>query len=246
MSAKADPKPGQGEIVRVRRRQERAAQTRQSIIEAATTEFALSGFDGTTTRSIAERANVPYGLVVYHFKSKLGAWQAVMENILQAFHIEFQARMKEFEGYDEATRLRESQRAFIRLSAKRPELNLLIAHEAGEGAKGAERIEWLSNQILGEDVAINIDLIKKVQERGLYVEGDPAHLHFLFVAAGSRIFTMAGEMQRATKQSPFSDAFVEKHIELCERLFWREPGDAQQAMPRGAKSRARSGRAKGE
>lgn len=223
MNKNEDIEPTEEKVVRPRRRQERATQTRKNIIDAATAEFAAVGYDGTTTRSIAERAGIPYGLVVYHFKSKLGAWQAVMENLLHAFHIEFQTRMKELEGCDDATRLRESQRAFIRLSARKPELNLLMAHETGEGAKGAERFDWLSKNIVGNDSDIAIDLIRKVQRLGLYVAGDPAHLHMMFVIVGSRIFALSGEIRRTMNQSPFSESFVEEHIALCERLFWREP-----------------------
>lgn len=221
MSGKGNRAPVKDEIVRVRRRQSRAAITRQAIVDAATIEFAASGFESTTTRSIAERAGIPYGLVVYHFKSKFGAWQAVMENIVRAFHDEFQLRMKEVEGADDATRLLASQRAYIRLSAKRPELALLTSFDVGHGSKGAERMDWMLRNIVGRDADEAIRMIKSAQDAGLYIAGDPAHLHMTFVIIGSRIFAMTGEVKRTMNQSPFDEDFVKKHLDLCERLFWR-------------------------
>jgi AcrR family transcriptional regulator len=219
------------EIVNVRRRQGRAALTRQKIIEAGAAEFALAGFDGTTTRSIAARAKVPHGLVIYHFETKLNVWHAVTENVLKHFHSEFTKRMEELEGCDDVTRLREVQRIFIHFSAKRPELNWVLSHDGGEDAI---RMHSLVETIIGQDIDLTIDLIRKAQRLGQYVKGDPAHLHYLFVGAASRIFMMSGELERTIGQSPFDEAFVERHIELCERLFFRDPPDSKPRKPKAA------------
>lgn len=208
------------EIVNVRRRQERSAKTRQKIISAATTEFAFTGFDGASTRSIAERAKVQHGLVIYHFETKLGVWKAVMENALNHFHSEIKRFIEEVEGCDDVTRLRQFQKAFIRISATRPELNWLLSHEVREESS---RLSWIIEKIAGRDIEEAIELIRKVQALGRYVEGDPAHLHYLFVGAATRVFMVSGEIKRTMKQSPFDEAFLERHIEMCERLFFRDP-----------------------
>lgn len=214
-------------MVRVRRRQGRAARTREKIINAATAEFASSGFDGATTRSIAARANVPHGLVIYHFETKLRVWQAVMENALESFHDAFRKRMEELEGQDDATRLREFYRTFIRISAERPELNWIMSHEVGGEGEAADRLNWVAENIIGEDTDISIGLIRKVQSQGLFVEGDPALLHYLFVGAASRVFVMQGEIARTMGRSPFDESFRVELTETIERLFWREPAEAK-------------------
>jgi TetR/AcrR family transcriptional regulator len=207
------------EIVRIRRRQPRAALTRQKILDAAAAEFASAGFDGATTRSIAARAEVPHGLVIYHFETKFRVWHAVIENALNYFHSEFAARMAELEGCDDVTRLRECHRIFIRVSAKRPELNWVLSRNFDvDSVSMTKSVET----IIGSDIDLTIDLIRKVQSRHQYVEGDPAHLHYLFVGAASRIFALSRELDRID-QSPFDDAFLERHIELCRRLFFRDP-----------------------
>jgi AcrR family transcriptional regulator len=51
--------------------------TRARILAAAEEVFAQHGFDGGTLRQVALKANVPVGLVSYHFKDKFGLYRAV-------------------------------------------------------------------------------------------------------------------------------------------------------------------------
>ena len=50
---------------------------RQSLIEAATVEFARNGFAGASTRAIAIRAGAHQPQINYHFSSKEALWRAV-------------------------------------------------------------------------------------------------------------------------------------------------------------------------
>ena len=49
---------------------------RERILRAALEEFAIRGFDGTTTAAIARQAGVTQPLVHYHFTTKVALWQA--------------------------------------------------------------------------------------------------------------------------------------------------------------------------
>jgi len=52
---------------------------RELILEAALELFAQKGFDGTSTKEIAEAAGVAEGLIFHHFKNKPGLLGAVFE-----------------------------------------------------------------------------------------------------------------------------------------------------------------------
>lgn len=211
------------DIVNVRKRQSRSVETRGKILAAAAAEFATAGFDGATSRSIAEHADVPHGLLIYHFKTKLGVWRAVMEQVIADFHDALVREAERHRDSDPVTALRALQRIFIDMSASRPELNMLISHEMG---RDSDRLSWLLDKFIGRDIDLTIDLIRRAQQQGRFIAGDPAHLHFLFVGAASRVFLMPIEIQRTMGQSPFAEIFLEQHLALCQSLFFRDPPEA--------------------
>lgn len=69
------------------------ADTRSRILDAAQKLFAARGYAATTTKSIAEAADVATGLVFYHFPSK----QRLLEELLEerSFAPEMQAILKD-------------------------------------------------------------------------------------------------------------------------------------------------------
>lgn len=213
----------EAEIVNVRRRQSRSIETRSKILEAALTEFADKGFEGASTRAIAERADVRHALLIYHFQTKRGIWEAVMTEILTFFRETFDRRLAGLDGVDDVTKLQLLHADFIRMSAARPELHWLMSHEAGEGG---ERIDWIADNLLDENFTPFTGLIRSAQAQGRYVAGDPIHLHYVFLGAAARIFMLAGEVKKTAGRSPFDPQFIEEHIDVCRALFFRDPPTA--------------------
>jgi AcrR family transcriptional regulator len=61
-----------------------AADRREQILDVATGLFARQGFQGTTTRQIAERSGVTEALIFRHFPSKENLYWAVIESKMKA------------------------------------------------------------------------------------------------------------------------------------------------------------------
>jgi len=61
----------------------RGEETRARILDAALELFAAAGFDGASTRTIAERAGVNLPAIQYYFGSKEGLYRAVVEQFSQ-------------------------------------------------------------------------------------------------------------------------------------------------------------------
>ena len=61
-----------------------AADRRQQILDVATELFAAQGFQGTTTRQIAERSRVTEALIFRHFPGKEELYWAVIERKIRA------------------------------------------------------------------------------------------------------------------------------------------------------------------
>src|SRR5437762_12115276 len=60
-----------------------ATDRRQQILQVATQLFARQGFNGTTTRQIAERARVNEAIIFRHFPTKEDLYWAVIERKCQ-------------------------------------------------------------------------------------------------------------------------------------------------------------------
>ncbi|MFY0569875.1 TetR/AcrR family transcriptional regulator [Archangium lansingense] len=67
---------------RKRPRQERAKATVETILEAAAHVLVTSGYEGTTTKAVAERAGVSIGSLYQYFPSK----EALVAMLLERFH----------------------------------------------------------------------------------------------------------------------------------------------------------------
>src|SRR5471032_3300004 len=61
----------------------RGEDTRRRILETALEVFAAEGYEGTSTRVLAERAGVNLPAIQYYFGSKEGLYRAVIEHIVQ-------------------------------------------------------------------------------------------------------------------------------------------------------------------
>jgi len=70
---------GNQEAIRRRGRRPAGEDTRQSIVDAARTEFATRGYEGTTMRGVARAAGVDARLVHHYFESKDEVFAAAME-----------------------------------------------------------------------------------------------------------------------------------------------------------------------
>ena len=70
-------------MVEGKKRDERSEEARTRILDAAQTLFAAHGFNATTTKAIAEHAEVPGGLIFYYFPTK----QALLAGVLSERNI---------------------------------------------------------------------------------------------------------------------------------------------------------------
>lgn len=201
---------------RVRREQQRALDTKQAIVEAALREFADKGFDGASTREIAEQADVNHRLIGHHFGGKDALWQATARHVFGAYAQRLRKRYRGLNGVDEPVLLRLMLREFIIFSAKMPQLHRFMV-QANEGDQ--QRLDWLVTNYLAPGIAVELKLLRKAQNAGVLREGDVMHLRYLFIGAATSVFTLAAEYEKVAGQNPFDDKFVDKHVDTVLSLF---------------------------
>ncbi len=72
--------------------------TRRRLIEAAIEIFGVNGFDGTSTRMLAERAQANLGAIPYYFGGKAGLYRAAAQHIADGLSAKMIATVTEVES----------------------------------------------------------------------------------------------------------------------------------------------------
>ena len=70
---------------RRRKPREGGLDTRESVLLAARSVFSRRGFEGTSTREVAEVAGVNNAMIYYHFKDKVALYRAVLARSFDEF-----------------------------------------------------------------------------------------------------------------------------------------------------------------
>ena len=197
------PKPRQ------RARQKRAEETRQRLLDAAIEMFTAIGFEGTTAAALEEVAGVQRGLMAYHFGSKDSLWRLAVDrtfDLSEATTREFFAAELSKRGDDPLGAL---VAAYVRGSARHPELLNFIMREA---SVESDRRDYIAEK----HVSRFADIISNVTGRPKSVFD-----FYALVGAMSFAFVSPAGARRIWEIEPFSDAFVEQHIEVITDIFKR-------------------------
>lgn len=70
-------------------------QTRERILSVSERLFSEHGYDGVSVRQIGTEAEVPFALVTYHYKTKLGLYQAVFSRRISEFRDHRRTRLQQ-------------------------------------------------------------------------------------------------------------------------------------------------------
>ncbi|NNL64825.1 MAG: TetR/AcrR family transcriptional regulator [Myxococcales bacterium] len=196
---------------------EEGQDTRERILAAALDAFSERGFDGATTRDIAQRAGVNLGLIQYYFEGKQNLWR---ESVARAF-AELGQGLEDILGdpelADDDERTRRVLRRFVRFVADKPAF-VRIMHD--EGKRDGERMRWLVDHHVRAFYETIGGLMKSRRDRGLLPEGtDLLSLHYLLIGALTLLFHQAEECKYMTGVDPSDPAMVEAHTRTLELLL---------------------------
>lgn len=191
--------PGASEAVSTarptRKKQERSAVTQTRLLDAASAAFAESGFKGTSTRDIADRAGVHHPLITYHFKNKKLLWRAAVDRLFTQFNEKVEVVMAaapESEPRVIAARL---IRAFVDFAHTHPELFRIINHEAGHPGT---RLDWIVDAHLRPAFGQWVSFLGELQSAGIARAGNPALLLNMIRAMASVLPAMAIEVNKTS------------------------------------------------
>jgi AcrR family transcriptional regulator len=200
-------------IVVVTRSRRTRDDLRHQLLESALVEFGAKGFEGASTRSIAQRVHAHQPQINYHFASKEALWGAAVDYLFARLGADL-GDLPLAEGTDDPLELgvafAEAIRRFVRFAAAHPELNQIMVHEATEDS---DRLRWMVER----HVRPIYDLIRVVWQRlydaGITAPVDPTKVHYFIVGAASMPFVNAPEARLLTGVEPTDAAWVDSHAD---------------------------------
>ncbi|HKY31408.1 MAG TPA: TetR family transcriptional regulator [Candidatus Polarisedimenticolia bacterium] len=155
--------------------------TREALLAAGTELFSRHGFDGATSEQIARRARVNKALINYHFRSKQGLYEAIVEATVGSLLEEL--RQERPERQPAPARLERFIRSVAELNRRQPSFSVILLREmiAG-GPRINERIAAQFGAVLRQVGSI----LAQGAREGSLRRADPFLTHLTIM--GSMIF----------------------------------------------------------
>ncbi len=189
--------------VQTRRRSRRpAADLAAALLDAAAVEFAAHGFDGASTRRIAERAGAHQPQISYHFASKEQLWRQTVDQLFALLAV------APPDGADAASGFAAAVRRFLAFSAEHPELNRIINQEA---TAPSARLDWLVATHLRPLHAAVDAIWREVRASGAGADLEPDEVWELITTYGALRFANAPMLARLGISAGTAPADVDAH-----------------------------------
>jgi len=195
----------------------RSSEVRGRILNAALECFAAFGFEGTSTRAVAERADVTHTLVLYHFHSKDQLWIATVDAALGDYTDAMSRHLDASKNTTAAESLRCFIEQFTRMSAAKPQVHRILTMES---TQGTARLNWVVENYLRDHFVKITDLIREGQREGAVRQCDPARLYYMIIGASGTPFTLPTEYKALTGRDVFSQAEVLRNIAFLYELVF--------------------------
>jgi TetR/AcrR family transcriptional regulator len=179
--------------------QQRAEETKNTLLICATEMFTSQGFDGVSIRALETVAGVQRGAVAYHYKNKELLWKATVDRLLEIFASYIDPLQATLKDLDEDVRLRMVIAATVRFSAQTPEFSRLMVQE---GRFKTWRLDYLLDNFLRARSSWLNETV------GLL--SDP-HTYYIAVGAATLVFDVEHECKELFSVDPTTDDFIREH-----------------------------------
>jgi AcrR family transcriptional regulator len=208
-----------------RKQQQRSIVTQQKLLDAAIEAFSESGFKGTSTRDIADRAGVHHPLITYHFKNKDQLWRSAADRIFREFNISLVKATAEIPQSRPRDRAETFIRTYVRYAHGQPALHKFILQESSHPSA---RLDWLVENHLKPLFDIVVESLRELQQLGIAPTGDPAILFNLIRVSAGGLLALSEEIKGTSNIDFDSDERLDELADMIIRCFL--PGDASPAQ----------------
>ncbi len=184
--------------------------TRELILNAALMAISESGFNGISTRAIADRAKVSQGLLTYHFKSKEALWRAAADHLFAKVNEALKDALSPDKALDPLEAKRNLIRQSVYLCAAHPEfLRFMLEH----GKENNERSRWIVDTHLRPLYQKFSEVMADIPQTEL------PHMLYILTGAAGLIFCAPNECKHLTGTDPRTDTAIEQHANYLANLI---------------------------
>ncbi len=177
---------------------------RDLLLQSAIVEFGQKGFEGASTRAIAERIDAHQPQINYHFSSKEDLWRAAVDKLFAGLDA---AIVEEKQGDPLPDRFARMLRRLCRYASEFPQLNQIMVHEA---SSPGERLAWITNTHVRWRHKHIITMWNSLRAEGIAAPIDDDVFYYFTWGAGSLPYMSASEAT-LLGTSPQSDDFIKRH-----------------------------------
>jgi TetR/AcrR family transcriptional regulator len=144
--------------------------SRAAILKAARSVFARRGFEGASTREVAEVARVNNAMIYYYFKDKVELYRAVLADSFTEFDRIWEHEMFRSQATTRA-KIQKYIEEFIRFQHGNEELRRIMSMEFAGCTKNTK---WLADNYFVHSYEKLVTLLKEGMKRGELKKIDPA------------------------------------------------------------------------
>jgi AcrR family transcriptional regulator len=199
-------------------RAEKLQRTRVAILESALTHFAKRGFEGASTRDIAESAGVQHGMIRHIYGSKDDLWRQVIAYLFERMHAEMAPILADMMKYDDEAVWRKWVAWYIRYCARHPEhARLMIQQSIMEGP----RLEWAAQEFIRSRHLWHFPWLERMKAKRLFPDVDSVSLFFMITASCQMVYVLAPEIKAVDGRDVFDPEQIERHIDAVCAVFLR-------------------------
>ena len=209
-----------------RKQQQRSVVTQQKLLDAAVEAFSESGFKGTSTRDIADRAGVHHPLITYHFKNKDKLWRAAADRIFREFNVALVKAMADVPETRPRARAETFIRTYVRYAHDQPALHKFILQESSHPSA---RLDWLIRNHLKPLFEIVVKSLRELQDLGIAPPGDPAILFNLIRVSAGGLLALSEEIKGTSNIDFDREGSLDDLADMIIRCFL--PGDEAREAP---------------
>jgi AcrR family transcriptional regulator len=202
---------------RKRAEQQRAIETRASILNGAIAEFAERGFEGASIRAIADRLGLQHLLITYHYRSKDILWREAAEHAFAQIRTEWDISAAQESDVSPLARLRRESTSLFRYTVAFPEFHRFMCQET---LTNNPRLKWVAETVLAPLLARLLPQIIEAQKQGLLPAVDPILFHYMMVSLSATLSEFGPEMRLTSGLSSEDPKVVEAYWRLVDKMVF--------------------------